>query len=1118
MLKSTNLLLRILFVFALFLWQCPQAIAQTQQKLSVTIKGQVTDEQSKPVIGAAVVVLGTTIGTTTDATGSFSVSGNIAAADILQVSFMGMTSQRLPIGTTRTFNVVLQEDAAQIESVVVTGFQSISKTTFTGSASKVNISDINIKGATDLSRMLEGQVSGVAIQNVSGTFGAAPKVRVRGVTSINGENKPLWVIDGVVQEDIVSVSNDDLTSGDPTTLLGSAVAGIAASDIESIDILKDASATALYGARAMNGVIVVTTKRGAKGAPVVSYTGNFTISLRPNYSNYDIMNSYDQMSVYAEMERKGYLNIGIANAENSGIYGNMYKKIGVYDEKSDSYTVSQDEKRAYLMRYAYANTDWFKVLFRNSLTQEHSLSISSGGEHSRTYASLSWMRDSGLSIADRVNRYTANMREDFTVAKWLDLGVQLTGSVRRQKTPGSLSRRTNVVSGNYDRDFDINPFSYALNTSRALTAYDEEGNLEYFTRNYAPFNIVNEIQNNYIDLTVADIKAQFDVKAKIYKGLSYEFTGAVRYAKSDREHQITENSNMAEAYRADYTSTIRANNKFLYQDPDNPTAEKVSVLPYGGFYNRTEDMLLNYDVRNSLKYHTVIANRHEINAIAGQQIKYSDRQQFSNTGYGYKYNEGGTVSIDYRILRQMIESNFPYFAMNKTRDRFAAFYANVDYSYDSRYVAAATFRYDGSNALGAKASARWLPTYNISGKWNVMNERFMKDVKWIDQLSLRASYGLTASMPSSANSSVILRNSNTNRPFTDEIESIIQISSLANSELTWEKAYFTNIGADVSLFQHRLDVVFDYWWRNSFDLISSIRTSGIGGQITKTANYADMKSHGYDIAVGVTPVRTKDFSWKSNFTFGYSTNEITNAKNKPNIYNLIASTGGNIEGYPVRSLFSIVYTGLDSTNGVPKFINESGVESSKVYFQSTSTSYLKYEGPVDPKFNGGWSNTFRYKNLSLNVFFTFSGGNKIRLDPAFSTTYSDLSAMSNTFFDRWENPGDERFTNVPSIADSYTASKVASSYPYSAYNYSTERVANGGFIRFKNISLTYSLPDRLLRHTHLFKKVSVTAAMSNVCLLYADKKLNGQDPEFFNTGGVASPLSRQITFVLNLGF
>src|SRR5574344_971745 len=151
MLKSTNLLLRILFVFLLFLWQCPQAIAQTQQKLSVTIKGQVTDEQSKPVIGAAVVVLGTTIGTTTDATGSFSVSGNIAAADILQVSFMGMTSQRLPIGTTRTFNVVLQEDAAQIESVVVTGFQSISKTTFTGSASKVNISDINIKGATDLS-------------------------------------------------------------------------------------------------------------------------------------------------------------------------------------------------------------------------------------------------------------------------------------------------------------------------------------------------------------------------------------------------------------------------------------------------------------------------------------------------------------------------------------------------------------------------------------------------------------------------------------------------------------------------------------------------------------------------------------------------------------------------------------------------------------------------------------------------------------------------------------------------------------------------------------------------------------------------------------------------------
>lgn len=1098
------------------------ATAPAQKSATATLKGRVLDEKKQPVAGASVVVKGTSSGTLTDPQGYFTFTARVKSEDILQVSFLGMQPAEQVVGNRTQFDFTLKEDAAQIENVVVTGFQTISKTTFTGSSTKLKAEDLNIKGLTDVSRMLEGQAAGVAIQNVSGTFGAAPKVRVRGVTSINGENKPLWVIDGVVHEDIVTVSNDDLTSGDPTTLLGSAVAGISAGDIESIDILKDASATALYGARAMNGVVVVTTKKGREGAPVVNYNGNFTVQLRPSYANYDIMNSYDQMSVYAELERKGYLNSDIVNSSNSGVYGKMYKQINTYDESTGRFLLENTPaaKRGFLMRYAEANTDWFKVLFRNSLTQEHSLSVSAGGEKSRTYASISYMHDGGWSIADRVDRYTANLRNNFKVARWLDLGFQLTGSLRQQKAPGSLSRKANAASGTYDRDFDINPFSYALNTSRALTPYDEEGKLEYFTRNFAAFNIIDEIANNYIDLSVADLKVQFDFTAQICKGLSWEFTAAGRYAKSDREHQITEKANMAEAYRADYTSTIRSKNKFLWKDPDNPNAEAISVLPYGGFYNRSEDMLLNYDMRNSLKYNTDFkGSRHQLNVIVGQQIKYADRQKFSNTGYGYQYDEGGTTSIDYRILRWMIESNFPYYAMSTTRDRFAAFYGNADYSFDGRYVVSATVRYDGSNALGSKASARWLPTYNFGAKWNIMNEHFIKDkVKWIDQLSLRGSYGLTATMPPSANASVIFKNVNTTRPTSEEIESAIRLQALANTELTWEKAYQTNIGADISLFRHRLNIVFDYWWRNSFDLISSIRTSGIGGQTTKTANYADMKSHGYDITLSGTPARTKDFAWNSNFTFGFSTNEITNAKNIPNIYSLISGTGGNIEGYPVGSLFSIVFKGIDPETGIPNFVDHEGKVTNKVYFQSTNTQYLKYEGPVDPKITGGWSNTFRYKGLSLNVFLTFQGGNKIRLDPAFSTYYSDLNAMPDKFFDRWVQPGDERISTIASIAASQIASEVSSAYPYSSYNYSTESVASGGFIRLKNISLSYSLPETWMRRSKVFKKVTFTAAMSNVCLLLADKKLNGQDPEFYNTGGVASPLARQITFALNIGF
>lgn len=1107
---------RQLAFVCLFLVAIVTATAQTHQ---TTLTGVVVDTSGEPLIGVSISIKGTNTGTITNADGKFTISTAIKSTTTLVFSYIGMTPQEIKVGNQGTFKVELQEDSQQLEDVVVTGFRSISKTNFTGSASKLQSDDLKIKGVTDVSRMLEGQVAGISIQNVSGTFGAAPKVRVRGATSLSGENKPLWVIDGVVQEDVVNVTNDQLTSGDPTTLLGSAVAGLNANDIESIDVLKDAAATALYGARAMNGVVVVTTKRGTEGRPVVTYSGNFTIQLRPTYRDYDIMNSSDQMSIYAELERKGFLNSDIVNASNSGVYGKMYKLINTYNEDKGEFELpnTPEARKNFLQRYVNANTDWFDILFRNSLQQEHSINVSGGSQRVRSYASLSFLDDGGWTIADKVNRYTANYRNDYTISNKLKLGFQLVGSVRQQKAPGSLSRRSNTVEGTYDRDFDINPFSYALNTSRALTCYNPDGSLEYFTSNFAPFNIINELDNNQINLKMADIKAQFELNWEIVKGLKYEFTGAIRYVKSDREHMIKENSNMAEAYRADYTSTIRAKNKFLYSDPDNPNLEPYSVLPYGGFYNRTENQLSNYDVRNSLKYNKSFG-KHDINMILGQQIKFANRQNFSNTGYGYQYDEGGTTSVDYRILKMMLESNFDYYAMSEERDRFSAFYYNIDYGYDKRYIVSAAVRYDGSNALGTSRTARWLPTWNFSAKWNVMNEEFMQDTHWIDQLSLRASYGLTAAMNNSASASAKFLNVNSNRPHGNEIESTITLDALENKELTWEKGYLANIGLDMGLFNRRLDIILDCWWRKGFDLISSLKTSGVGGSLYKKANYADMKSHGVELTIGFTPIRNKVWGWNSNFTLGYSTTKITNSKNLPTIYDLTNSNGGNLSGYPVNGLFSIQYVGLNHNNGVPTFINEDGKVSSNVYFQSTNVDYLKFEGSVDPKYTGGWSNTFRWKDLSLNVFLTYQAGNKIRMAPQFSSSYNDLDAMSSTFLDRWTMPGDEKYTNVPSIIDAKTKSDLTGSYPYNAYNYSTERVANGSFIRLKTLSLSYRFPKTLLEKTGFLSNLAITLAGSNLWLIYADKKLNGQDPEFYNSGGVAQPMSRQFTIALNVGF
>lgn len=1074
-------------------------------------------QAAEAMAGVTILQKGTNHGTVSDASGNFQLM--VPENAVLVFSMIGYKSQEVPLGGRTTLNVVLEENAKNLEEVVVTGYQTIDRKMFTGSATLLKGDDAKRSGITDVSRMLEGRVAGVSVQNVSGTFGAAPKVRVRGATSITGDNKPLWVVDGVVLEDMVNVSNEQLSTGDPATLVGSSVAGLNPDDIESFQILKDASATALYGARAMNGVVVITTKKGKVGKPVISYTGNYSSSLKPSYRQFDIMNSADQMSVYAELARKGYLSHSDASrAQDGGVYTKMYDLINTYDETSGQFgVVNTPEGRAsFLERYARQNTDWFDLLFRNSFMQEHSLSVSSGTDKSQLYYSTSFLHDNGWSVADQVKRFTANVRANFNVSEKISFGLITQGSIRDQQAPGTIGRKSNPVTGEFERDFDINPFSYALNTSRTLTAYDQAGQREYFRRNYAPFNILDELENNTLDLSLIDLKLQSDFSYKIHRNIKYTFLGALRYAKTNQEHKVRENSNMANAYRAAGDATIRDRNRFLYRDPDNPDAEPVVVLPYGGFYNTNDDNLVSYTFRNTLEWDKVLQDIHTLRLFASQELRYADRQTKSLQGMGYQYDKGGVPYIDYRIIKRAIEGNFNYYDMRLHYDRFLAYMVNAAYSFKGKYNFNGTVRYDGSNLLGTARSARWLPTWNISGSWNLDTESFMQQLPTINRLTLRATYGLTASMGAATNSSLVLQNASTRRPYLSEVESAIYIQHLENSELTWEKQYEANVGIDAGLFNEKVTLTLDAYRRNSFDLIGPIRTSGVGGEAIKIANYADMYSHGLEAAVGGNPVQETDWGWRTQFTFGFNQNRITNLRNNPIIWSLVAPEGGPKQGYSYRGLFSVRYQGLNPVDGSPLFTNEKGETSNNVYLQSEQTQYLKYEGPVDPLTTGGWFNSLRFKNFTFSALVTYSGGNKLRLNPAFKNIYTDLDAMPYEFVRRWSLPADGDQTTTPSILDRWYVARLGGVYPYNTYNYSTARVVDGSFVRLKQLSLSYALPTDRVQALGL-NNLALSLVANNMFLLYADKRLNGQDPEFFSSGGVAMPVPRQLTLSLKIG-
>ncbi|MDR2628124.1 MAG: carboxypeptidase-like regulatory domain-containing protein, partial [Dysgonamonadaceae bacterium] len=474
----------------LFIFISPVLCAQP-----IKVKGVVISAEDKePVIGASVKVKETpSIGTVTDIDGHFTLTVPDGAKTLL-ISYIGMKEQAVAV--KENLNIVLEPDAQLLSEVVVTGMQRVDKRLFTGATTKIDAARAKLDGVADISRSLEGRAAGVSVQNVSGTFGTAPKIRVRGATSIYGSSKPLWVVDGVVMEDAVDVSADQLSSGDAITLISSAIAGLNADDIADFQILKDGSATSIYGARAMAGVIVVTTKSGQSGSVKINYTGEFSTRLKPSYSNFNILNSQEQMGIYKEMEDKGWLEIAtIATNSNSGIYGKMYQLIGAYDKTSGRFGLENSPwaKNAYLQEAEFRNTDWFDILFHNTITQNHAVSISGGTEKSRYYASLSVMEDPGWTKASSVQRYTANVNASFDLSKNLTLKMLTSDSYRKQQAPGTLNQELDVVYGEVKRSFDINPYSYAMNTSRTLDPHT------FYTRNYSPFNILHELDNNNIE-------------------------------------------------------------------------------------------------------------------------------------------------------------------------------------------------------------------------------------------------------------------------------------------------------------------------------------------------------------------------------------------------------------------------------------------------------------------------------------------------------------------------------------------------------------------------------------------------------------------------------------------
>lgn len=934
----------------------------------------------------------------------------------------------------------------------------------------------------------------------------APKApmntNTRGQTSINQEVKPLWVLNGVILQDEIDLKPEDLVSEDAKLLIASAIPGLTAESIESFRVLKDASATAVYGPRAIAGVVEVVTKKGAAGTSSFTYTNESTFRLIPTYDQYNIMNSQEQMSVIQELMQGGHYEFqNVVTQKNKGIVGRMYELFYELDRQGNSRVLNTEAgRRAYLQEAERRNTNWFKQLFQTSVMQNHTLSFSSGNEKSTYYASLSLLSDPGWQKGNKLTQYATNLNANYNLSSKVRLGLITDLSYRDQTTP--------IQDG----------YNYALNHSRTLNAKD------YYTTNYAPYNIFNEMDNAYIDTDIATLRIQGQLSWKITPKIEAILMGAIRYQNNTQKTEYKENSNWVLSYRAMPNTTVRDNNTNLYKDPNDPFALPVVVLPKGGIREKMDKTSLANNLRATLSYKDTFAEGlHSIALFGGFEMDNAKNTNDLNRNYGLLYNAGNYASFSYLMFKKLQEEFRNYYTVADTENNNQAFFANASYTLKGRYTANGTLRYDASNAFGPSRYLRWMPTWNAGLKWDVSQENFFASLKPLSHLSLKASFGVTAVAPSVSNSLAQLYINNPWRNSTQR-ELGLEIQNIANHDLTYEKNQELNIGADLGFLDDRINLSVEWFHRHSYDLIGDIVTQGTGGFTTKKGNMAQMRIRGLEIGLETTNLKTADFSWNTSFIYSRAKNEITELLTTPTIRDMIGystsatSQGGFARaGYPLKSIFSVPFNGLND-RGLPTFLNEHNQSTiGGIRFDSRNVDFLKYAGTLIPTDKGSFSNTFHYKGISFGVVLTYSYGNVVRLRKL-SNIYTDYGIVPRELNNRWQFAGDETKTNIPVVYTTFMQNAYGYneiSQAYNTYDYSDIRIAKGDNIRLKEISLGYTFDKDFLRETRI-RQLSVKLQATNLALLYADKRLNGDDPDYLVNG--YTPISpKRLIFTLRVG-
>lgn len=1026
----------------------------------VIISGKVTNEKGEPLAGATVTVKEVKKSVMTDKTGSFTFT-DIPVGSVLIISYIGYLPAEYKIKDQSPVLVRLQPVVNELDELTInlnTGFQQLPKERATGSFSFIDNKTLNQQVSTSVTDRLEAVVNGLYVDRST----TSPGLRIRGLSSIRGPKDPLIIVDNF-------------------PFLGD-IDNLNPNDIENITVLKDAAAASIWGTKAGNGVIVITTKKGKFNQPLsADFNFNTKIISKPDLWYLPQASSSDYIDAELFLFSKGFKFSDTNNINHppfSPVYEWLFKK------KNGTVSAAEADAAINQLRTKDVRNDFRKYLYQPGLNQQYALTVKAGTTNHSWLLSAGFDKNTG-TLYEQYQRASGRVLNNFRVGKKLRINTGLTYA------------ETNTVSGNQGYGSSLSsiglyPYASFANEEGLPLPMVKQYRLPYIDtlgggklldwKFYPLTNSKHEIQRSLTQNLLLNIGLEYTVLKGLDLTLLYQL---------ERENQSNTSLFDNESY---YTRDLVN----TFTQVNTSTGVTTYKVPLGGIKDVSNEALTGKNFRAGLSYKKIWSSS-ELNIIAGNEIR---ERIFTTNGfrtYGYSDNPLSYSIVDnvnlYPTFITGSSSLIPSYsgsAFSESNTRFVSFYGNAAYTFKSMYIISASARQDASNLFGVAANQKWQPLWSGGISYLLSREKFYH-FDFIPTLTIRATFGYNGNVNPSKYG-ITTTTSESNSPYTQS--PVYSFLSFYNPGLKWEKVRIANMGIDFASKNNRVKGSIDFYRKKGIDLFGIVPidyTAGIG--VTTEKNVASMSANGFDMDISALPVKGL-ISWQLGLNLSFNQDKVTE-------YYLSTLRGSSfvgkrniisgLTGKPVYSMFAYKWAGLDPANGNPKgyYLGVESTDYAKITGSGTLVSDLAYFGPVMPKYFGSLSNTLSWKNLSISAVIIYKFGHYFRRPSVEYSTLTTSVFQHKDLAERWRNPGDEMFTNVPSMPYPNSTSRDA------FYLNSEVLVQKADHIRLKYITLNYSFPVQKLKSTRI-KKIEAYLNANNIGLIWTANK-EKIDPEYISS-------------------